>query len=36
MDMEIKDYNNSIDYPNQYLIELSKVDSIQIIAILNN
>ena len=34
--MEIKDYNNSADYPNQYLIELNKVDNIQTITILNN
>ena len=34
--MEIKDYNNSINYSNQYLIELSKVDGIQTVAILNN
>jgi len=36
MDMEIEDYNNSADYPNQYITELSEVDSIQTIAILNN
>ena len=34
--MEIEDYNNSNNYPNQYLTELSKVDSIQTITILNN
>ena len=34
--MEIKNYNNSKDYPNQYLTELSKVDSIQTVIILNN
>jgi hypothetical protein len=34
--MEIKDYDNLINYPNQYLIELSEVDSIQTIIILNN
>jgi hypothetical protein len=28
MDMEIKDYNNFADYPDQYLIEFSEVDSI--------
>ena len=36
MDIEIKDYNNPANYPNQYLIEFSKVDGIQIIIILNN
>ena len=36
MDIEIKNYNNFKDYPDQYLIELSKVDSIQIIIILND
>ena len=36
MDMEIEDYNNFIDYPDQYLIEFSKVDNIQTIVILNN
>jgi hypothetical protein len=36
IDMEIKDYNNSINYPDQYLIELSKVNNIQTITILNN
>ena len=36
MDMEIKDYNNFTNYPDQYLTELNKVDSIQIIIILNN
>ena len=34
--MEIKDYNNPANYPNQYLTELSKVNSIQTIIILNN
>ena len=34
--MEIKDYNNSDNYPNQYLTELSKVNSIQTVIILNN
>ena len=28
INMEIKDYNNPTNYPNQYLTELSKVDSI--------
>ena len=28
IDIEIKDYNNPVDYPNQYLIEFSKVDNI--------
>ena len=36
MDIEIKDYDNPANYPNQYLIELGKVDSIQTIIILNN
>ena len=27
-DMEIEDYNNPTNYPDQYLTELSKVDSI--------
>ena len=36
MDIEIKDYNNSANYLNQYLTELSKVDGIQTIIILNN
>ena len=36
MDMEIKDYNNFNNYPDQYLIELSKVNSIQTVIILNN
>ena len=34
--MEIKDYNNSNNYPDQYLTELSEVNSIQTIIILNN
>ena len=34
--MEIKDYNNSTNYPDQYLTELGKVNGIQTIAILNN
>ena len=34
--MEIKNYNNFKDYPDQYLTKLSKVNSIQIIIILNN
>ena len=34
--MEIEDYNNPNNYPNQYLTELSEVDSIQTITILNN
>ena len=34
--MEIKDYDNPANYPDQYLIEFSKVDSIQTIIILNN
>ena len=29
--MEIKDYKNSINYPNQYLIELNKVNSVGIV-----
>ena len=36
MDIEIKDYNNFNNYPNQYLTELSEVNNIQIIIILNN
>jgi len=36
MDMEIKDYNNPTNYFNQYITELGKVDSIQIVAILND
>ena len=28
MDIEIKDYDNPANYPNQYLTELSKVDNI--------
>ena len=36
MDMEIKNYNNFKDYPNQYLTKLSKVNNIQTIIILNN
>ena len=36
IDIEIKDYNNFADYPNQYLTELSEVDSIYTIIILNN
>ena len=36
IDIEIEDYNNSNNYPNQYLIEFSKVNSIQIIIILND
>jgi hypothetical protein len=34
--MEIKDYNNPTNYPDQYIIEFSKVDGIQTIVILNN
>jgi len=36
MDMEIEDYNNSTDYSDQYLTELSEVDGTQTIAILND
>jgi hypothetical protein len=36
MDIKIKNYNNFKDYPDQYLIELSKVNNIQTIIILNN
>ena len=36
MDIEIEDYNNFNNYPNQYLIEFNKVDNIQTIIILNN
>jgi hypothetical protein len=28
IDMEIEDYNNPADYPNQYLTELSEVNGI--------
>jgi hypothetical protein len=34
--MEIEDYNNSNNYPDQYLTELSEVNSIQTITILND
>jgi hypothetical protein len=34
--MEIENYNNSINYPNQYLTEFSEVNSIQTIIILND
>ena len=34
--MEIKNYNNFKNYPDQYLTEFSKVDSIQTIIILND
>jgi hypothetical protein len=34
--MEIEDYNNSADYPDQYLTEFGEVDSTQTIIILNN
>ena len=34
--MEIKNYNNFKDYPDQYFIKLSKVDSIQTVIILND
>ena len=34
--MEIKDYNNFTDYPDQYLTELSEVDSIQTVIILSD
>jgi hypothetical protein len=34
--MEIEDYNNSANYPNQYLIELGEVNSIQTVIILND
>jgi hypothetical protein len=36
IDIEIEDYNNSNNYPNQYLIELGEVNSIQTVTILNN
>ena len=36
MDMEIEDYDNSDDYPDQYLTELGEVDGIQTVAILND
>jgi hypothetical protein len=34
--MEIKDYDNPANYPDQYITELSKVNGIQTVAILNN
>ena len=34
--MEIENYNNFKDYPDQYLTELSEVDSIQTVIILND
>ena len=34
--MEIKDYNNFNNYPNQYLTKLSEVNSIQIVIILSD
>ena len=34
--MEIEDYDNPANYPNQYLTELGEVDSIQTVIILNN
>jgi hypothetical protein len=34
--MEIEDYNNPADYPDQYITELSEVDSIQTVTILND
>ena len=36
MDMEIEDYNNPADYFDQYITELSEVDSIQTVTILND
>ena len=36
INIEIEDYNNPANYPNQYFTELSKVDSIQTVIILNN
>ena len=36
MDIEIKDYNNFNDYPDQYLTKLNKVNNIQTVVILNN
>jgi hypothetical protein len=36
MDMEIEDYNNPANYLDQYITELSEVDGIQTIAILND
>ena len=35
-DMEIEDYDNPADYPDQYLTELGEVDGIQTVAILND
>ena len=36
IDMEIEDYDNPANYPNQYLIELGEVDGIQTVVILND
>jgi hypothetical protein len=36
IDMEIEDYNNPADYPDQYLTELGEVNSIQTVVILND
>jgi len=36
IDMEIEDYDNPADYPNQYITELGEVDGIQTVTILNN
>jgi hypothetical protein len=36
IDMEIEDYDNPANYPNQYIIELGEVNGIQTIIILNN
>jgi hypothetical protein len=36
IDIEIEDYNNPTNYPDQYLTELSEVNSIQTVIILNN
>ena len=36
IDIEIKDYNNFANYPNQYLTEFSEVNGIQTIVIFND
>jgi hypothetical protein len=36
MDIEIKNYNNFNNYPDQYLTELNEVNNIQTVIILNN
>jgi hypothetical protein len=36
IDMEIEDYDNPTNYPDQYITELGEVNGIQTIVILNN